>query len=123
MGNRGGTATTGLLDATQYLKDNRLLPAGFDKMTASADIRSVGEAARDPDFAGGSDRVRYRVPVPGAGALTVTVELLFQPIGYRWARNLGSYKAPEPQAFVSYFDSMAASSSTVVARAARVITP
>jgi hypothetical protein len=26
MGNRGGTPTTGLLDATQYLKDNRLLP-------------------------------------------------------------------------------------------------
>ena len=123
MGNRGGTATTGLLDATQYLKDNRLLPAGFDKTTASADIRSVGEAARDPDFAGGSDRVRYRVPVPGAGALTVTVELMFQPIGYRWARNLAAYKAPEPQAFVGYFDSMASSSSTVVARAARVVTP
>ncbi len=121
MGNRGGTATTGLLDATQYLKDNRLLPAGFDQTTASADIRSVGEAARDPDFSGGSDRVRYRVPVPGGGSLTVTVELLFQPIGYRWARNLATYKAPEPQAFVGYFDSMASTSSTIVARAARVL--
>ncbi len=123
MGNRGGTATTGLLDATQYLKDNRLLPAGFDQTTAPADIRSVGDASRDPDFAAGSDRVRYLVPVPGAGALTVTVELLFQPIGYRWARNLATYRAPEPQAFVGYFESMASSSSTVVARAARVITP
>ena len=83
----------------------------------------MGDAARDPDFAAGSDRVRYLVPVPGAGALTVTVELLFQPIGYRWARNLATYKAPEPQAFVGYFESMASSSATVVARAARVITP
>ena len=123
MGNRGGMPTTGLLDATQYLKDNRLLPAGFDQATASADIRSVGEAERDPDFTGGGDRVRYRVPVQGAGPLTVTVELMFQPIGYRWARNLAAYKAPEPQAFVSYFDSMASSSATVVARAARVVTP
>ena len=34
LGDRNGVPTTGLLTATQYLKDNRLLPRGFDKATA-----------------------------------------------------------------------------------------
>ena len=35
MGTPAGAPTTGLLQATQYLKDNRLLPRGFDKRTAA----------------------------------------------------------------------------------------
>ena len=57
----GGVPTTGLLTATQYLKDNRLLPRGFDKTTAAAEIGVYGSASDDRDFAGGGDRVRYRV--------------------------------------------------------------
>jgi hypothetical protein len=34
LGDARGTVTTGLLQATRYLKDNRLLPRGFDKRTA-----------------------------------------------------------------------------------------
>ena len=56
--------TTGLLTATQYLKDNRLLPRGFDKATAAAEIGVYGGAKTDADFAGGGDRVRYRINVP-----------------------------------------------------------
>ena len=33
-----GKVTTGLLHAVGYLKDNRLLPHGFDKTTADKDI-------------------------------------------------------------------------------------
>src|SRR5690606_21447236 len=33
-----GTVTTGLLTAVDYLKDNRLLPRGFDKAGAVADV-------------------------------------------------------------------------------------
>ena len=51
----------GCSQATQYLKDNRLLPRGFDKGTAAAEIAVVGAAADDDDFVGGGDRVRYRV--------------------------------------------------------------
>jgi hypothetical protein len=119
MGTPAGAPTTGLLAATQYLKDNRLLPRGFDKRTADATIAVFGAAAADDDFLGGGDRVRYQIAA--AGAATVEVELRFQPIGYRWARNLAAYDAREPKAFVSYYESMAASSSVPVARASRAV--
>jgi hypothetical protein len=121
MGTPAGVPTTGLLQATQYLKDNRLLPRGFDKRTAAAEIAVFGGAAADPDFAAAEDRVRYRTAA--AAAATVHVELRYQPIGYRWARNLAQYKAAEPQKFVGYYDAVAAVSSVVVARASSPVRP
>jgi hypothetical protein len=58
MGTPSGTRTTGLLQATRYLKDNRLLPRGFDKTTVAPEIAVIGDAAADDDFVGGEDRVR-----------------------------------------------------------------
>lgn len=40
-----GRVTTGLLHAVGYLKDNRPLPHGFDKVTAAKDIAVTGVAA------------------------------------------------------------------------------
>ena len=117
LGDRGGAPTTGLLTATQYLKDNRLLPRGFDKATAHPQIGVYGAAARDADFAGAGDRVRYRVAVAGAGPYRVDVALRYQTIGYRWAANLAAYDAPEPKRFVSYYRATSADSSVVVATA------
>ena len=119
LGDPNGSVTTGLLTAVDYLKDNRLLPRGFDKLTAERDIAVRGNAADDPDFADGGDQVRYFAPLANAtGPFSVTVELLYQPVGYRWANNLKTYKdAPEPQRFTSYYDSMAAASSTTLASA------
>ena len=115
LGDPGGVPTTGLLTATQYLKDNRLLPRGFDKATADPLIGVYGAAARDDDFTSAGDRVRYVVAVPGAGSYAVEVELLYQTIGYRWAHNLEAYDAPEPKQFVSYYTATSAGSSVVVA--------
>ena len=114
LGDTGGAPTTGLLRATTYLKDNRLLPRGFDKTTAHPDIAVHGVAAGDQSFTGGGDVVRYRLP---AATATIEVELRYQPIAYRWAQNLRAYDAPEPRRFVEYFTSMSSESSTVVARA------
>jgi hypothetical protein len=119
MGTADGAATTGLLQATQYLKDNRLLPRGFDKRTAAPEIAVVGAAADDADFSGDGDRVQYRIPMSGSG--TIEVELRYQSIGYRWAQNLAAYDAPEPRRFVRYYSDQAASSSVVVARASSVV--
>ncbi len=121
MGTPAGAPTTGLLQATKYLKDNRLLPRGFDKRTAAAEIAVFGGAASDPDFIGEEDRVRYRVTA--AGATSVRVELRYQPIGYRWAQNLTPYKAAEPQRFVSYYNAVASISSVVLARASSAVRP
>jgi hypothetical protein len=113
-----GTPTTGLLRGVRFVKDNRLLPLGFDKATAEPDIAVQGSAATDASFGPSGDRVRYSLPVgAGTGPYDVSVELLFQPIGYRWARNLDGYDAPEPRRFVAYYDAMASSSSIVVAQA------
>jgi hypothetical protein len=115
---RDGAVTTGLLTATQFVKDNRLLPRGFDKASAEADIAVHGDAARDANFTDAGDRVRYSVPVKGTGPFAVDVELRYQPISFRWADNLRGYDAAEPKRFVSYYDAMSASSSTVLARSA-----
>jgi hypothetical protein len=123
MGTPAGVPTTGLLQATQYLKDNRLLPRGFDKRTAGREIGVFGGAAADDDFTGDGDRVRYRIPVTAGTPVTVEVELRYQPIGYRWAQNLAPYDAPESRKFLGYYNSLASSSSVVVARVSRSVGP
>lgn len=118
MADSNDSVTTGLLHAVRYVKDNRLLPAGFDKRTADKDVAVAGEAFGDPDFGGGSDRVRYSIdPGIAQGPFRMEAELCYQPIGYRWAANLKSYNAEEPQRFSRYYDSAAASSVQVLARA------
>jgi hypothetical protein len=119
MADSNGVPTTGLLKAVRFVKDNRLLPRGFNKTGAEADIAVVGGAAQDGDFAEGGDRVRYSVEAAASGApFSIEVGLRFQPISFRWAENLRSYDAAEPRRFVSYFDAMARGSSEIVARAA-----
>ena len=119
MGDPGEVPTTGLLTATHYIKDNRLLPKGFDKSTADKDIGVYGAAMQDADFTGGGDLVRYAVSVPAGGApFDIRVELLYQPIGFRWAHNLEKYDAPEPKRFVGYFNAMSSTSWVVVAATA-----
>ena len=118
LGDANGDVTTGLLTATRYLKDNRLLPRGFDKRTADPEIAVHGGAADDARLLAGGDRVRYIVRVGGAtGPFTVDAELLYQPIGFRWANNLKNYDAAEAKRFTSYYDAMSSASATTLARA------
>jgi hypothetical protein len=122
MGDPKGDVTTGLLTGVRYLKDNRLLPAGFDKASASKDVAVWGRAAEDPSFQAGGDRVRYVVDVSKAeGPFSVDVELCYQSIAYRWAKNLATYQAPEPQRFLGYYDAMARGSAVVLTRATAAI--
>jgi hypothetical protein len=117
MKDQQGKVTTGLLAAIGYLKDNRLLPTGFDKRTADKDIAVIGDAAADPKFVGGEDVVNYSVPIADAGEpFHITVELLYQPIGFRWAHNLQGYKANEPRGFLGYYDSMSSAATAILAR-------
>jgi hypothetical protein len=122
LGDPTGAVTTGLLKAVRYAKDNRLLPQGFDKATAGADIAVHGAAAGDMDFKGGSDRVQYVVETAGAREpLTIEAELLYQPIGFRWADNLRAYPATETNRFVSYYDAMSAATAAPLARATATV--
>jgi hypothetical protein len=110
-----GAVTTVLLSASSYAKDNRLLPKGFDKATAEEFVAVHGAAHDDADFVGSGDRIGYRVATGGAqGPLTVQAELWYQPIGYRWAHNLGDEQADEIERFIGYYEEMADSSAVVL---------
>src|SRR5690242_10844000 len=119
MKDPAGRVTTGLLTATGYLKDNRLLPHGFDKRTADKNIAVLGAAFDDPNFTAEGDRVRYLVALGNAeGPLKIDAELWYQPIGYRWANNLKPYhNADEPRRFNAYYDAMGPATAVVLARA------
>jgi hypothetical protein len=122
LGTPRGAVTTGLLSASQYLKDNRLTPAGFDKAKAENDVAVVGAARKDPNFLGGRDTVRYSPTLGGArGPLTVVVELVYQPIGYRWAQNLRVRPSAEAARFLRYFDGGKRAASAVLARASATV--
>jgi len=118
LGAPGDKVTTVLLAATHYLKDNRILPLGFDKAAADKDISVKGRAASDADFTGGSDRIRYAVKVgEAAGPFTVRAELWYQPISFRWARNLDDLPSAEAERFAVYFKEFSAGSALRLARA------
>ena len=120
LGDADSRPTTGLLFAVKYLKDNRLLPRGFDKRTADPQIGVFGAAGTDDSFTAGGDRVRYRIRVPpGRRTARIDVELRYQPIAYRWAHNLEGYTSAETSKFLGFFRAMESNTSTVVATASR----
>jgi len=122
LGAPDGQPTTGLLTAVRYLKDNRLLPRGFDKATADPDIGVYGAAVDDATFTGGGDRVRYEIALAESeGPLRIEATLRYQSIGYRWAHNLESYDAPEPQRFLGYYNAMSEASSSLVGTVAMTV--
>jgi hypothetical protein len=110
--------TTGLLTAVRYIKDNRLLPKGFDKRKVEQEIAPQGEAVNDTDFAAGGDKIRYSVFLGNAqGPFQIDAEFWFQPISFRWANNLKTYKEMEPQRFTRYYDAMSSGSAVMLVRA------
>ncbi|MBN2193028.1 MAG: hypothetical protein JW751_09450 [Polyangiaceae bacterium] len=124
LGDSAGQVTTGLLALTRYLKDNRLLPRGFEKRAASHDIGVYGAAMGDDDFRGGEDEVRYRISLPGrVGRLVIAAELLYQPIGYRWAENLRAVPAAEARRFAGYYSAMSSASVVQISSARRTVPP
>jgi len=116
MADQRGAVTTGLLSAVGYVKDNRLLPEGFDKAAAGKDIAVRGAAAEDPDFKDGGDKVRYSAAVDPAGApFTIEAALWYQSIGFRWAHNLAGRGAAETDRFVECYRATARHSATKLA--------
>ncbi len=94
VGDINGDRTHSLLDGSQYLKDNRLLPSGFNRFTIQNDpslpdsFGTFGKALEDPDFLGGGDTVTYRIPVDIAGSYTVSAELRYQPFSFGHLKQL-----------------------------------
>ncbi len=105
MTNSDGDVTFTVLRAADYIKDNRIPPAGFDKASAVDDIAVKGQALDDPDFIGGSDLVTYRVDVTDqTGPFNVTARLLYQSISFAFAEDLRSHQTTEAVRFIGYLD-------------------
>ncbi len=104
MGDNNGQVTYTLLRGMSYLKDNRLLPNGFDKTTAPDDIAVAGAAATDVDFVGGSDQLSYRIGNLFAGSYTVRAELVYQTLAYGFARDLFEDSSAEVNDFKKMYN-------------------
>jgi len=114
MGDYLGNVTYTLLHGKQYLKDNRLLPAGFDKNTASSDVQVAGDALTDANFTAGSDQVTYRVAGLSPGQYTIKAELAYQTLAYGFAQSLFSdTTTPEVVDFKTMFDASSQKSQLI----------
>jgi hypothetical protein len=100
-----GGVTHKLLEASGYIKDNRLLPSGFDKTTADDMIAVWGDALSDANFTGGSDNVTYQVNTAGFnGPFKVTVNLYYQSLAYSSIKALLEYDTAEVQSFKAIYN-------------------
>ena len=101
----------------RYLKDNRLCPADSTRPPPSPTSRYMAAPRRSGLRGRRRSRALSDRTAGRPGAYTVEVELRYQAIGYRWAHNLQPYDAPEPKAFLEYFQAMSPSASSLVQRA------
>lgn len=117
MADVNGDLTYLLLRGEGYLKDNRLLPKGWNPSHPSvAQTRPVGTAL-DTNFTGGADQVTYLVTAPAAlGPFTVEAEFLYETLSVRFANELFTYSTREVEAFKSYYQA-ATRTPEVLARA------
>jgi hypothetical protein len=91
MGDTDGQLTHTLLEASHYVKDNRLPPLGFHKAKVPEDIAVRGVAEADGNFDNARDTVKYSVQLPPGNpgdVLTVEVELNYQPLSFAFLEDL-----------------------------------
>ncbi|MEE9336113.1 MAG: hypothetical protein V3U65_18660 [Granulosicoccaceae bacterium] len=107
-GDNDGKQTSSLLMASQYLKDNRLTPLGFDKTTVPNDVAVFGEALGDDDFNQGVDKVTYQIATTGEAPFNVLVELRHQPLSYGAIQELfvNSGKLDQVDKFRTMYDQL-----------------
>lgn len=86
MADKNGIPTIDLLKAMRYIKDNRILPKGFNKSSAHPDTISVG--VEDDNFSPGYDRVTYLVKKNYTKPLKIKVELYYQTISSHFFEGL-----------------------------------
>ena len=107
-GDVDGLQTSSTLAASQYLKDNRLTPLGFDKAVVPTDVAVAGEAVDDADFNQGKDTVTYQMAVTGVAPFNVLVELRYQPLSYGVIQELfvSSDEVDEVDMFRTMYDQL-----------------
>ncbi len=115
MGDNNDQVTYTLLRGMIYLKDNRLLPNGFNKATAPSDVAVNGAALNDSNFIGGSDQISYQITGLAAGAYTVRAELVYQTLAYGFARDLFNDSSAEVNDFKKMYNESTNKASVITA--------
>ncbi len=105
MENTDGAVTYTLLRGAAYRKDNRLLPVGFDPVSAESRIAVVGRALSDSNFTGGRDDIVYSIPrTEGMGTCIVDVTLYYQSVSAAFVTDLRQDTSPEISRFAQMYD-------------------
>lgn len=104
MGNTAGQPTFYLLHGAEFLKDNRLLPQGWQAEHPDGPATQPAGTKSDNNFQAGTDRVLYEVPVLGEGPYRIEVALYFQSISPRHAAELFTNETPEVATFQSMYN-------------------
>ena len=114
LGTTDDEVTWTLLRAGQFLKDNRIVPAGFDPAEVPEDVRPAGGCMHDPDFGFGGDEITYRIADLPGSSYEVTVELRHQAIGYPYVDDLREVAAdPIVGRFLYLYDAVRPGSEVI----------
>lgn len=105
MGDADGKITYSLIRGAKYLKDSRLLPAGWNPSAQDAPhVEPVG-TSNDPSFEAGGDVVTYRVAAPAAaGPYSIKATLVYSTLSARYAHELEQWDTPEVKAFFAMLE-------------------
>jgi hypothetical protein len=105
MADIDGKRTPRLMRAQHHVKDNRLLPLGWQRDFADYEsIKPRGEAGSDASFQAGQDSLRYEVNLDGKNPARVEVALYYQSLGSRFAMDLFQVDTDEVAAFRYMYD-------------------
>ena len=95
MADKNDEVTFTLLRGARYLKDNRLLPRGWQPDHADAAATVPVGVGQDDDFRDGEDIVLYDIPVGDDGPVTIHASLHYQSIGVRHVGEVFTFDTPE----------------------------
>lgn len=109
-----GNVTNRLLRASQYVKENRIPPAGFVSTHPSYDTTQIfGDAVSDINFnkengieGSGSDIVTYRIPATANTNYTIKAEVCFQSIKPKVVDYIATINEPDINKFVSMYNQL-----------------
>lgn len=111
LGNTQNEVTTILLEAAQYLKDNRIPPMGFvNNQSYDSLIAITGKAADDVNFnmtnegsqGSGSDQVTYSFSFTG-DRLKYIIEICYQPIKPNYSDHISTSSTDESELFTQMY--------------------
>lgn len=106
MADAEGQPTHLMTRGGSWYLDDRLLPEGWTSEHREAH-RTAPAGFQDEDFLGGSDRVHFSLPPSALWAACIEVELLYQPVGARWAAELAAWDTPEVTKFFALLEKTA----------------